>query len=273
MKKYVYSLLLNWLFLPPVLANQPESAILHIPDTTVVEQLADTTAQTADNRKLSVLARKATVPVLLIGLGVTHMDDEGLFEGSRGLRRVVQRGYTNYSTTVDNYLYHTPLVLTVGLNLARVKGEHHYAEQALLLGMTHFVNRVITNNLKTITAINRPDGSSDDAFPSAHTSKAFAYATFFHKEYGSRSIWYSIAGYSVATATGTLRILNDRHWLSDVLAGAGIGILSAEVVYLVYPRLQEIVAHSFHKKQQNQLIFMPYYSGGAGGIALVWQLR
>lgn len=273
MKKYVYCLVLHLLVLPPVFAHQPQNTIPYLPDTAVVEQIADTTVQVTGKRKLSVVARKAAVPVLLIGLGVTHMDDEGLFEGSRGLRRVVQRQYANYHTPVDDYLYHTPLALTVGLNLAGVKGEHHYAEQALLLGMTHFVNKVITNNLKTITAVNRPDGSNNDAFPSAHTSKAFAYATFFHKEYGGRSIWYSIAGYSAATATGTLRILNDKHWLSDVLVGAGIGILSAEAVYLVYPKLQEVVDRSFHNRQQNNLIMMPYYGGGAGGIALVWQLH
>lgn len=271
MKKYVYCLLLSWLVLPPVLAHQPKSQIIHIPDSAVVAQLTDTTVQLNRPSKLSVVARRTAVPILLIGLGLTHMDDEGLFEGSRGLRRVVQREYKDYYTPVDDYLYNAPLALTVGLNIAGVKGKHHYAEQALLLGMTHLLNRTITNNLKTITAIDRPDGSNNDAFPSAHTSKAFAYATFFHKEYGERSIWYSIGGYSVATATGALRILNDKHWLSDVLAGAGIGILSAEVVYMVYPKLQQVVARSYLKRQ-NKMIVMPYYGGGAGGVALVWQL-
>ncbi|MBX0331923.1 phosphatase PAP2 family protein [Pontibacter sp. HSC-14F20] len=273
MKLHVYAYVLFFLVPASVWAHQAAATISHIPDTAVVSQLADTTAQVAGPKKLSVIARRAAIPVLLIGLGVTHMDDEGLFEGSRGLRRVVQKEYSGFNTRVDDYLYQMPVALTVGLNLAGVKGEHHYAEQALLLGMSHFLNRVLTNNLKTISSINRPDGSSDDAFPSAHTSKAFAYATFFHREYGSRSIWYSVAGYSVATATGALRILNDRHWLSDVLAGAGIGILSTEIVYQVYPKLQQIIDQSFHRKQQNQVIFMPYYSGGAGGIALVWQLR
>ena len=86
-------------------------------------------------------------------------------------------------------------------------------------------------------------------------------------------MWYSIAGYSFATATGALRILNDKHWLSDVLAGAGIGILSTEVVYMVYPFIQKKIAQSHLKKQQNNLIMMPYYNSGTGGVALVWQLR
>ena len=57
-------------------------------------------------------------------------------------------------------------------------------------------------------------------------------ATMLHKEYGPRSPWYSIAGYSMATVTGVSRMLNNKHWFSDVLVGAGIGILSVELGYL-----------------------------------------
>ena len=242
---------------------------LAIPDSAIVQQLADTVAP-APARHTS-LVRKAVVPAVLIGLGITHMDDEGLFEGSRGLRRVVQRHYEGFETRIDDYIYQAPIVMTAALNLAGVKGEHHFTEQALLLGMTHLLNRTLTNNLKSITAIRRPDGTTSDAFPSAHTSKAFAYATFFHKEYGKRSPWYSVAGYSFAVATGAMRILNDRHWLSDVLAGAGIGILSAEAVYLVYPHVQKKIAKAYLKK--HQMAVMPFYSGGAAGIAMVYQLR
>lgn len=53
----------------------------------------------------------------------------------------------------------------------------------------------------------------------------------FSKEYGERSVWYSIGAYSLAATTGLMRIFNDKHWLGDVLAGAGIGILSTEIGY------------------------------------------
>lgn len=77
--------------------------------------------------------------------------------------------------------------------------------------------------------VRRPDKSNYKSFPSGHTATAFMAAMMMHKEYGDRSPWYSISAFTVATATGISRILNNRHWLSDVLAGAGIGILSDRI--------------------------------------------
>jgi membrane-associated phospholipid phosphatase len=257
-------------FLYALAANAGSNEIRIIPDTAVVDQLNDSTSQSFKEQSVLRVTRSAIIPVTLIGIGLGHIDDAGFFEGSKGLRRVVRRHYHDFSTRLDDYTYHIPIALAVGLNLGGVQGEHHFTEQAILLGMTHLLNRTITNNLKTLTNIKRPDGTTRDAFPSAHTSTAFAYATFFHKEYGFRSIWYSIAGYSFATATGAMRILNDKHWFSDVMVGAGIGILSAEVVYLIYPLIQEKIAQS-HLMKKN-LAVMPFYGNGAGGIALVYRI-
>lgn len=240
------------------------------PDT-AVQQLSDTAGLQPEQNRYRSLVRKAAVPAALIALSVTHMKDRGLFEGSIGLRRMVQRHYEGFSTQVDEYTIHVPVAMVVGLNVAGIEGKYHFTEQGLLLGMSHLLNRTLTNNMKGLFNIERPDGSSMDAYPSGHTSKAFAYATFFHKEYGARSIWYSVAGYSFATATGAIRILNDKHWLSDVLGGAAVGIISAEVVYAVYPYIQRKVASSYLRFNQPMAV-MPFYQSGAGGIALVYRL-
>lgn len=87
------------------------------------------------------------------------------------------------------------------------------------------------NLIKSTSKVMRPDGSNNHSFPSGHTATAFMCATMLHKEYGCVSPWYSIGGYVVATATGVSRILNNKHWISDVLVGAGIGILSTELGY------------------------------------------
>ena len=81
---------------------------------------------------------------------------------------------------------------------------------------------IAVSKLKTQTAILRPDGSSNRSFPSGHTAEAFAAAEFMNQEYKHLSPWYGIAGYTLATATGTLRVLNNSHWLSDVIMGAGL---------------------------------------------------
>jgi hypothetical protein len=90
----------------------------------------------------------------------------------------------------------------------------------------------LVNSIKYTTKEIRPDGSTANSWPSGHTATAFAGATILHKEYGTTiSPWYSVMGYGVATATGVMRVLNNRHWISDVLSGAGIGILSTELGY------------------------------------------
>lgn len=89
------------------------------------------------------------------------------------------------------------------------------------------------NSLKYSFRVMRPDGSTRNSFPSGHTATAFMTATMLHKEYGHRSLWYSIGGYTLATLTGVTRQLNNRHWMSDVMVGAGIGILATEFGYFL----------------------------------------
>jgi hypothetical protein len=88
------------------------------------------------------------------------------------------------------------------------------------------------NGIKYTAKEMRPDGSTANSWPSGHTATAFVGASLLHKEYGlTRSPWWSVAGYGVATATGVMRVLNNRHWISDVMSGAGIGIMSTELGY------------------------------------------
>ena len=90
-----------------------------------------------------------------------------------------------------------------------------------------------------------------DPFPSGHTTEAFAYAEFIQQEYKDVSPWYGAVGYAAATATGLLRIYNNKHWLSDVVAGAGIGMASTKLAYLLY---RAIKRKSFNSKKMNTMI-------------------
>lgn len=83
---------------------------------------------------------------------------------------------------------------------------------------------VATFGLKYTVKRERPDGSNNRSFPSAHTMFAFQGATFIHRRYGFN---YAIAAYLGASFVGYSRIEADKHYLGDVLAGAAIGSLSS----------------------------------------------
>lgn len=56
-------------------------------------------------------------------------------------------------------------------------------------------------------------------------------ATLLYKEYGFKGIWVSLVAYASAIVTGMTRILNNRHWIIDVIVGAALGILLTEMAY------------------------------------------
>lgn len=79
----------------------------------------------------------------------------------------------------------------------------------------------------------RPDGSDLRSFPSGHTAWAFMGATMMTNELGWRSPWYTFGAYSVATGVAMQRVISRRHLPADVIAGAGIGIISTQIGYYI----------------------------------------
>lgn len=133
---------------------------------------------------------------------------------------------------VDDYLQYSPAVLMVGLKACGYQGRSSWGRMLVSDAFSVAVMAATVNAVKYSAKVMRPDGSSRNSFPSGHTATAFMAATMLHKEYGqTRSLWFSVGGYAAATATGVLRMVNNRHWLSDVLMGAGLGIFSTELGY------------------------------------------
>lgn len=132
----------------------------------------------------------------------------------------------------DDYLQYSPGLLMLGLKTAGVEGRSSWGRMLTSDAFAAGIMAITVNSLKQTVKKERPDRSANNSFPSGHTATAFMFATMLHKEYGlTRSPFYSIAGYSLATTTALSRQLNNKHWFSDVLTGAGIGILSTELGY------------------------------------------
>lgn len=149
----------------------------------------------------------------------------------REMRNLFQK---DYHQPWDNFTQYAPLVATWGLHAAGVEGQSSWKRLAASNAISAMFMAGLTNTLKYTVRERRPDGSSSNSFPSGHTATAFMAATILHKEYGqTQSPWYSVAGYSMATATAVGRVLNNRHWVTDVLVGAGVGIIATDLGYFV----------------------------------------
>ncbi len=140
--------------------------------------------------------------------------------------------------TVDNYAQYAPLVALPVLKLCGVKSKHDWRDIASLTGGSVILATVFSNGLKNIFKKERPYGNVYNSFPSGHTITAFMGAEILRREYSQAYPSIAIAGYAVAIGIGCMRVYNNRHWTSDVLAGAGFGILSASLMYWLAPYLR-----------------------------------
>lgn len=169
----------------------------------------------------------------------------------------------NYQGDLDDYLRFGPMVAVYSLNALGIKGKNNIGNESAILFKSVLLNTIIVRILKDVTGVKRPWGDTYDSFPSGHTSLVFAMAQWMHHEYGDRSIWYSISAYSCATTVGMMRVAKGGHWASDVLAGAGIGIISTELVYLMHQ-------YKWDKAHIKNLDIFPFKTGKQLGVTLVY---
>ena len=131
----------------------------------------------------------------------------------------------------DDYAQYLPAAALPTLKLCGLESRHPFGRMLLLEGGSYLLGAGWVNALKYGLGILRPDGGAYNSFPSGHTFVAFTGAELIRREYGEEYPWMAVAGYTLATAVALMRIYHNRHWVGDVLAGAGIGIMSVTLVY------------------------------------------
>ncbi len=110
--------------------------------------------------------------------------------------------------------------------LGRVVGNERLAMVGADLVRAQIVNSVFTQGLKLSVGRSRPDGDAW-SFPSGHTSGTFANAAVLHRHFGWK---VGAPMYALATYVAASRIQERRHFASDVLFGAGVGLISGRAV-------------------------------------------
>lgn len=165
------------------------------------------------------------VPIAVVGFALMPAD--------HSIRDAVvdHWGSDGINCRVDDYIQYLPVATQVGMVLGGMEGRSKNRWNALVAdAMAACMMAAMINGMKYSIDRERPNGGSG-SFPSGHTATAFMGATLLAHEYGHRSVWIPIAGYTVATGVGVMRVLNNKHYVSDVVVGAAIGVLTAELGY------------------------------------------
>lgn len=256
--KNLLLIILVILFYIPKLYAQNYFPVKNIQDSAIVsKKILDKTHQLS--------YKKLIVPAAFISYGFASLSIQELKQLNSSTHTEINEHKPDH-IRLDNYTQFAPAVLVYGLNASGVKGKHDFRERSIIYGTSLLITSAIVLPLKHITKEERPDYSNNLSFPSGHTAMAFASAQFMFREYKDTNFWLGISGYSFAIFTGIYRMLNNKHWFGDVLGGAGFGILSTELAYWLYPKINSVFSG---ENKKSQTIIMPYYQKGNLGIGFV----
>lgn len=180
---------------------------------------------------IPVTAKSFIIPVGLIVTGAISISGEF----NQAIQEERDEHFNTFHTNIDDYLQYAPVV--AGYAMLINNPQHSFWKYTEKLVLTEVIMTGLVYSTKNITKVSRPDTRAPTSFPSGHTAQAFAGATLFCDEFAQHKPWLAITVYSGAATVGVLRILNNRHWTSDIIAGAGFGMLSAKLSeWIVQPR-------------------------------------
>jgi membrane-associated phospholipid phosphatase len=223
-------------------------------------QYKDTIATIKNQDKISY--KQFIAPVVLISSGALLINTE--------LNKDLQKNANNlfgddFHSNADNYL---PFVPVAQIYLGKTFGftaKNNFKQQTINILVANAIGAAVFTTLKYTVKEERPDQSDDLSFPSGHTSIAFTNAAILYYEYKDSNFWYASSGFLFATATGVLRIANNKHYTSDVLAGAGIGLASGLIVSYWNP----FKSVTFGKKNKTTAFVYPQIGSQIGMGALI----
>lgn len=183
----------------------------------------------------------------------------------RSVQEKVQSSKWRTQTNIDDYLRFAPMVELYLADYSYSKSRSEVFQQTKNLFIAQLLSSLMVETLKRTTNITRPDGG-EHSFPSGHSSIAFTGATALYLDFKDQNKLLAYSGYGFSTATGVLRITSNKHWLSDVLVGAGIGIASAQLAWHINP------LKNWDPFKKKKIAVYPYVDGidARAGLCIVF---
>ncbi|MCL1821331.1 MAG: phosphatase PAP2 family protein [Prolixibacteraceae bacterium] len=161
------------------------------------------------------------------------------------VKKIFDKSHSNFLDNVSKYGFEPMGNYYAGAAIAGFFAYGMFADDsrsrstALLTAESFIISGVLVRIPKYLAGRPRPDTSDSPwewqgpfngkSFPSGHTTSAFAVASVIAYQY-KETLWVPITAYSLATLTGVSRIYDNKHWLSDVFAGAVIGTITGRFI-------------------------------------------
>jgi len=205
------------------------------------------------------------VPAVFIGYGIAGLKIDALKDLNASTRDEILEDRPKRKNW-DNYTQYIPVILVYGLDAAGIKTKHNFKDRTIIYATSQLISGAFVLPLKHIIKEERPDSSNNMSFPSGHTATAFSSAHFMFREYMDKNLWLSLSGYAFAIFTGVYRAINNKHFIGDIVAGAGFGILSTELSYRLYPKINSLFSR---KREITSTMLMPVYQNKSFGIGVV----
>ena len=188
-------------------------------------------AQTVRQRDTSAFrATQLIAPGLLLATGLSiHLTgheaiDVPVYQTFAHQRE--DKGVLKSTDVVLKYAPVLPMVVDLGLGLTGVPSKYDLQDRVIEAGLAAVVAGGTCLLMKNLISARRPDQSNYNSFPSGHTVLGFVGAELVRMNYG----WaWGLGAYVVASGVAFMRVYSGRHWMSDILFGAGLGILGAHV--------------------------------------------
>ena len=233
----------------------------------IVTDSLQTVSQSDVEYKNSIFSAPYTrfiIPATFISYGVLAQVTKPLQRLDINTDKDVNKHFTKHRS-FDDYLQYAPAATVYGLDLMGIKAKNNLRDRTFVIITSHLIMGGAVQAVKMTTGVERPDRSNHRSFPSGHTATVFTGAHILFKEYKDVTPWIGITGYAAATTVGTMRILNRKHWLSDVVAGAGVGILSAEIGYMLLPVFHNIIGVEQNK---SNFVIIPIVGTNMYGLGM-----
>jgi len=208
------------------------------------------------------IQKALTIPGALafIGLYSGHKNNTRSWIGKHTIQARVRKEFPAFRSHLDDYLQWGPIAMTYSVKACGIRGRNNIWTSTKLLLKAELLTGLFCHTFKNLASNTRPNGHNTKSFPSGHTSQAFVAATFMHKELGHLNTWYSVAAYGMASTVGTMRMMNNMHWFSDVMVGAAAGIGITNLVYLLHDKSQ--------KRKERKWVAVPTINSDTIGLAM-----